>query len=994
MPDLKDLRDKREEILKAELAAWLHDVGKFCNLHVESHTNGPRKWGNGGSYKVVVNNPRGVLRPRQSNNWIRSHLSKRLLQVIQNKYPTFYTEFHNLTSAGPQWEKFLLSNQITIPSLDTFSVAELIMLGLPGASKPTEIQVCFAKHGWLPAALGISHGVAHYDKQDGDGPQTWPDVFISTAFGFENRLKDLDAMIQQLPAFFGQIKQFVLEKLNCGLGDTRRPVNEVTLLDWVWTVSSLYKVSISHAILDQPLPITNRHNHQLRWRLLSIRTNGLEYLLSAPSIPDLKVRQNLLQDAWEKVQDLLEEEYPLALEVYRDENGPVFVVPDIDDLLDLTDSEPNTQTLREFILERFRQGTVQNDPDLALQGEIVPEFFLDKNPWDGQSNLPPIGEHLKKEPALQSDPQWVATQWCNPPKPQERCTVCGLRPQGPSSKALARKVCDVCEQRRDDRAERWVKKSFSSTIWLGEVADAHHRLALIVGRFDLTHWLDGTLVRSLAVRDPKNAPDKTKTENIAKNPSFARLRRIWETTRKFWQGVAPTEDEGSLEESLAGKVIGKNGTRRLQIKGTLSPAQKRGTPGRYHVYEMALPNGIRLSVVWDPEQKRFITADNLAYLAGETQLGKPVEEVLKQGRTFTIQEPVGYGAPDKVWGKITLSEDASEIENSAYTPLIPILAEPRTFMTLVPADKAFEVLKTIKTKYEREMGKVRNRLPLHLGVVFADSHQPLRTILNAGRRMLNQQSPPSEWEVKNLRKQPEEGGTLPERFKDDAQGQFAEWFEIDLEKEGRKITWHVPTVMGDGQTEDHWYPYVFLATSDEPTDRNRYYKTDLGNPWNPDHPWLVHAGELQPGDRIYFTPATFDFQWLAAGTDRFKIAYNDQGQRHDLPRRPYFLDNLETLERIWHTLQKHTSESQIHALVSLIESKREEWQAAPENKAFRQFCRDVLTNLEWRPTPWRQESLDAWVDYAAQGWITDAVEIFHSIMKERASTQEEETYDT
>jgi len=269
---------------------------------------------------------------------------------------------------------------------------------------------------------------------------------------------------------------------------------------------------------------------------------------------------------------------------------------------------------------------------------------------------------------------------------------------------------------------------------------------------------------------------------------------------------------------------------------------------------------------------------------------------------------------------------------------------------------------------------------------------PARTILDAGRRMLNQQASPDHWIVKDVRSQPPNGGILPERFQVDAHGQFAKWLEIELEKDDKRhLIWYVPAMMGDGQTEDHWYPYVFLtaAETEEPAKRNRYYKTDLGNPWNPAHPWLVHAGELQPGDRIYFTPATFDFQWLAAGSDRFGIAYDEEGQRFGLARRPYLLDHLETLEHIWHILKRHTTESQIHALVSLIETKREEWQAAPENRTFRRFCRDTLVNLEWRMDPWHQESLDAWVDYAAQGWITDAVEIFHGVMKERASTQEE-----
>jgi len=46
-PDLKVLRENREEILKAELAAWLHDVGKLSEKFVSSHSTiggSGRKW--------------------------------------------------------------------------------------------------------------------------------------------------------------------------------------------------------------------------------------------------------------------------------------------------------------------------------------------------------------------------------------------------------------------------------------------------------------------------------------------------------------------------------------------------------------------------------------------------------------------------------------------------------------------------------------------------------------------------------------------------------------------------------------------------------------------------------------------------------------------------------------------------------------------------------------------------------------------------------------
>lgn len=41
----------------------------------------------------------------------------------------------------------------------------------------------------------------------------------------------------------------------------------------------------------------------------------------------------------------------------------------------------------------------------------------------------------------------------------------------------------------------------------------------------------------------------------AKNESFARLRRIWQTTQTFWQDVCPTAPEQQVEESLVGQVL-------------------------------------------------------------------------------------------------------------------------------------------------------------------------------------------------------------------------------------------------------------------------------------------------------------------------------------------------------------------------------------------------------------------------------------------------------
>ena len=1048
MGNLQDLAKHRKDILLAEVAAWLHDIGKFSVIHIQHHTSGPSRWGNGGSYKVVVSDPNAVI----STSCPNSQLGNRIRQILSNRPPTFYTYLQSMTPSGvSNWENLINSFQLNIGS--SWTILQLILLSPPGAVQPSA-QGCFGSNGWLPAALGISHGIAHHDKQDGDGPQRWPNVQQSAAFGYETQIADIDSLLrnffnsswmdpsQNWLSFWKLTRYITSRAFVKGLGDTRRPMNEVTLQDWMWTVAALYKSTVSTRILGIHFSITNNNNHNLRWRLLSIRTDGIGYMLSAPSIPDLLARKDLLTNAWDRVQKVVEEDYPLGLEVYRDENGPVYVVPDLENLLGLENPEDNHKTLREYLLDAFRAGTVKDNPCLAIDGEIVPAFKLDKKPWKGQpapKELPPIGEHLKQQIPLQSDPIAIAQPWCH--HNEEICTICGLRPQGPSPKAKGRKMCDVCEERRTDRAKDWAANlgsTFLSTIWLSEVADAHHRLALIVGQFDLTHWLSGTLVRSLAVRTPNNQNGHTE-DQVAKNPSFARLRRIWETIHRFWQTIAPTETppkelvafcqqnglnledlwDGplSLEKSVIGQAIGNAGPR-LLIQGMLQPRHPKETPTPYHTYELRLGQ-VKIGMLWDPKRQGFVTLENLVYIA--KQLGdkgkkeqfrealnswaaEVVQQDIQSQRTLTIEEPAGYGGRNKEWGTIEIRE--VERLHQTYVPVVPILAEPRTFMALVPADKAVDVVQAIRTKYEREMGKVRNRLPLHLGVVFADAHTPLRAILDAGRRMLKQKTigKVGKWEVEDVTKQ---SGALPGKAANLAQGtrQFDKWYAVKLKHEdtGRTLTWYVPAVMGDGSTEDHWYPYVFWEQDkDGNTDpgsatiqRKRYYQAP--NPFKldahgkPQLGWLVHAGELEPGDKVYFTPATLDFQWLDSSASRFEIAYDgENGQRKgNFSRRPYLLDELDTLEHIWNTLSEHLTTSQIHALVSLIESRREDWEVSPHDDTFRVFCRNALANAKWRKHPWerrgkaRKSWLDEWVNYAALGWLTDAVEIWMKIMKEK-----------
>ncbi len=831
---------------------------------------------------------------------------------------------------------------------------------------------------------------------------------ISSPFGFERAVPSgLTNQLWALPwASLEAYSQTERQNLLAALrnlfpqvgADTRRPTNEVDLWSWGVLVGALYKTSLAGVLLSGSVPPAAQH---LRWRLLSVRIDGLGYLFNVVRLPDLLSRQQLLQNAFERVRSLLEETYPLAHEVYRDEHGSLYVVADLPNLLSLTNSQQ--VPLSQLILQEFARATLKDNQALQLGGEIVPVLALEPTPWWGQDpnrsgsdELPAINAMLT-DVRSQADVEAIESFWNG--RVDTICTVCGLRPQGPSRKATERNVCDICEQRRLDRSQAWASKQAHETIWIDEVADTNGRLALIAGQFDLAEWLDGRLLDSLLVIAPNEGATTTKTA------SFSRVQRIWQTTRQFWQEV-----QSRLNNDLS------DDRRRLLLCLDQAP-----DPGPFHVYDLDL-GATTLSVVWHPPQADggggyLISADNLNAVArrlgAERQIYEDaasaaiwLEEYLQQefmrgSRTLTLYNPEatpGKRQQNLLAGRRLIRTDHQE---TAYSTAIPILAEPRSFLALVPADRSLDILQQIKRKYEREMGKVRNRLPLHLGAVYFSRRTPLRAALDAGQAMLKRASSAHPWEVEAIQQ-----GALPPS-KSELSHEFQQTITITLKQSDNTIDWHVPAVMGDGTTPDNWYPYVFFQQdtngNTRPAGRQRAFNDTHGH-------WLIHAGDLQAGDQILFTPSTFDFEFLDTTSRRFEIHYNDDGRRASRPTRPFYLEDLDRLELLWRLLS-HLERSQRYQVVATIEATRELWYGAtssqPDDAVFTRFVHDTLAGAAWphrrrwdatqrtwvdraeddpQPGGWRSIRRD-WQQHLIQagvrGELADLLELRMEILKER-----------
>jgi hypothetical protein len=265
------------------------------------------------------------------------------------------------------------------------------------------------------------------------------------------------------------------------------------------------------------------------------------------------------------------------------------------------------------------------------------------------------------------------------------------------------------------------------------------------------------------------------------------------------------------------------------------------------------------------------------------------------------------------------------------------------------------------------MGKVRDRLPLHLGLVFAPRRTPIRAVLDAGRAMLNMagsfdMDAGRGWEGWKLVRKVSSGPG-----------------ECEL-KFDNGIIWQIPITAGDCKTPDDWYPRMFEGdtwTSRKGKHTNTLRVRPFGIP--EDKGW-----------KLWIRPSRFDFEFLDTTARRFDIHYDDNGQR---PRqtRPFYLEDLDRLEKLWDYMRR-LAKSQRYQIIHTIEATRETWYGqdvdgqSADDKIFRQFVADTMAGAAWpKGQGWNAISEDdrrLLVKAGVSGELTDWAELHMEIMKE------------
>ncbi len=1007
---LQVLADNRDALLLAEVAAWLHMFGKFHEGFLE------------GIHGVDIEIP----------------------DDIKNHYGSLYDILSKPDWTGSVWGKLPYQNELRAKGL---SISDLIVRHRrPNPKHEGFVKLMQDAHG---RGSGIEKGILLRLSPAHDNERP---TYASTSFGYEVRInsasvqKDRNVLYDFLQTQLVDLRDHLSKLMKktqletqywldfreqflttlriyylSSVAETRRPANDVTLFDQTAASVAFFKAALAQNLLTEwKEPLAEAVEDKYHWRLLRIGMDGMEFWQNSMRIGDLLSRKNLVKQALDKIQILLEVTYPLGLEVYRDEYGSIFVVPDLDRLQSNTDGAQS--------IEQHIQSIAQQ----KFLGEATFTLSLSESTRDTLSFGKLVVSML---PQLVPQFVWLKQQW--PYRQEDICPVCGQRSQGPNQKSLARKVCDVCERRRINRSEEWIKNP-STTIWIDEVADRNGQLVLLVGQLGIASWLSGATFNSIVAFDPKSrkldgdikfdmltlvqdiqkkmisgqksqndllhhliSGDRTESVSvpdfydllvadtdlgivssisqserlalalIRQYPAFARITRVWRTTKDFWDKVAKAFDTIVYEVSP-----------RLRIRGLLN----QGIAVKSHTYELKMSD-TSLSVVCINDDE-FLTVDNLQRTA--MLLNAPDELcnsydsaasyvqryfLQNQNRAFEIEGSIDNDGPTRILGRLSIG--SVDFDQTPYVPAITILSEPRTFMALVPADKALQVARAIKEKYEEEIGKVRNRLPLTLGVVFAGARTPLPAILDAGRRTLKQPTEATHWQVKgvDLRLYPEKVLlTL-----------------VPGQGEEPSLTLDIPAIMGDEETEDVWYPYWCLEEeAANAGERKRKFKGIDGRYW-------THVSDLQVGDVVFYMPSRFDFEYLDTAARRFEISYENGKRRGSEqpgssyhPARPYYLEQLDEFDQLWKILSQGLETTQIYTLIGIIEDKRKEWSADQNNETFKQTVHDALNNANWKPHL-KPEQFDQLYRAALSGQLTDVVELYIQILNQRPEADKDQT---
>ena len=324
MGNLKNLQKHREDILRAEVAAWLHDIGKakVKQEWIQEIDEALAKW-------LETHDPTNFhLQSERLDRWLMAqahglgHFDKQEPDTNDSKGTTVDTPFgyalkpvQHLNKRHPwlQSRETISSKTLAQAILTHFYADSRLPINEVTLWSWAETTGSLVKASWAHAILKN----ILLNEQFKNFAKILSNLETQRIALIQRQDPQIGALLNELEAqipgksFGTNFKGYAtdgqggspLRDFNNFLDEwlpRAKQVQSQTRLTHKKWASFLENLENLHTQLKTALGL-------LQWRLLSLRTDGLAYMLSAPSIPDLLARKELLTDAWNRVQKVLEE---------------------------------------------------------------------------------------------------------------------------------------------------------------------------------------------------------------------------------------------------------------------------------------------------------------------------------------------------------------------------------------------------------------------------------------------------------------------------------------------------------------------------------------------------------------------------------------------------------------------------------------------------------------------------------------------------------------
>ncbi|WP_456408638.1 CRISPR-associated protein Csx11 [Caldithrix abyssi] len=376
---------------------------------------------------------------------------------------------------------------------------------------------------------------------------------------------------------------------------------------------------------------------------------------------------------------------------------------------------------------------------------------------------------------------------------------------------------------------------------------------------------------------------------LRKNPSPARLRRIWETTHKFFE---------EINKTIVNLIeISQWRQQRLVFEIDSTDFYDKNNEYVFKGLQFWLYNN-HLYLIDSVE--RFLEVFNNEYLK---KLYKSEGEVKISPSDFNhlVNQEWEIVASGNSNAK-PLTVTIRSVQVHSYKPLLSIIdPTPVSWQFVMPADRVPVLLEKLKDRYNENFKWVYGKLPLHVGIVVQHYKRPLYVGIKALRKIRRDHA---SWI--DLR-QETSGCYLKAKQKEAFQ--FAHPAEVENGSESFYSLYELPDK--EGAYEFYLYP--------EPDGKR----------------WLYTTQNHDDQDRFYFYPNTFDFEFLDANARRNDVYYQRAKRAASLKtNRPYWLDDFKYFQEFRKFINISSSISKFQKLVSLIYSRLEDWEDADSLKTF------------------------------------------------------------